>query len=72
MISALSHPNIIEGYEFNWDPEGDLFMVMEALDGLFMGSAYVGTGGGRVWPWVLAGTASLVGSAGLAWVLLFG
>jgi hypothetical protein len=45
---------------------------MEALDGLFMGSAYVDTGGARVWPWVLVGTASLVGSVGLAWMVLFG
>ena len=43
---------------------------MEALDGLFLGSAYAGKGGGRVWPWVLAGTASLIGSAALAWMLL--
>jgi hypothetical protein len=45
---------------------------MEALDGLFMGTSYADTGGTRVWPWVLAGTASLVGSVGLAWMLLFG
>jgi hypothetical protein len=58
-------------YRFLHGLSGDRAYV-EALDGLFMGTAYAGTGGTRVWPWVLVGAASLAGSAGLAWILTLG
>ena len=58
-------------YRFLHGLSADL-AFLDALDRLFMGSAYTGTGRARVWPWVLAGTASLVGSLGLAWMLVSG
>lgn len=34
LLSRLSHRNIIEGYELNWDEEGNLFLAMAPLDGV--------------------------------------
>lgn len=34
LLSRLAHRNIIEGYELNWDEEGNLFLAMAPLDGV--------------------------------------
>src|SRR5690349_1073273 len=47
-------------YRFLHGLSADL-AFMDALDRLFMSSAYACAGGRRLWPWLLVGAASVVG-----------
>lgn len=44
ILSRLSHQNIIEGYELNWDEKGNLFLAMAPLDGVNLNHLLVEAG----------------------------